>query len=242
MQKLYNEITNLDNYLPSEKVNRLFSTLVENTLKEEKNNLNKKQIENLQKVCSSAEYELEKYWSQKNIYKFPYFENYLKLTKLEWFSLKSCSVHKKHKILFVGGGPLPMTAIMLAKIYRQKVTILEKEKEAVDLSSSLIKELKLQNKIKVIQVDALDFEGYKNFNAIFVAALAGINSNIKDKILEKIKKQTLKNTHILARSSWGARRILYKPLSKHSFKIFKPVMEVKPMNDIVNSFVIFQNI
>ncbi len=246
MQKLYNQIKSLGNYKPSKRVNALFTKLVDVVLSKKYINLSKVQINSLQKICSMAEYELEKYWAQKIIKSskpdatlkdFVYLENYQKLTRLEWFSLKSCSFHKRHSILFIGGGPLPMTAIILASAYKQKVTILERERVAFQIASKLIQKLKLNKKIQVVNSDALDFNLYYKHNVIFLAALV----SQKNKVLSKIKLKIKKNTHILARSSWGTRKILYKPLSKSSFNIFKPIIEIKPMNDIVNSFIIFKN-
>lgn len=251
INKLYKDILNLDSLKPTYKVNKLFSSLVSYVLDpNNKNTLKETELEKLQEICSRAEYELEKHWAKKiiesdnplkTLRKFPYFSNYRKLTQMEWFSLLSCTTHKTHKVVFVGGGPLPLTAIVMAQQYTDKITVLDIDETACELSSQLVRKLKLDKKIEIIKTDASKFENYKNYNAFVVAALAGANMNSKRKILQKIKKDSPKLSHILARSSWGLREILYKPLDKKLYDIFEPVIEVKPKNDVVNSFVIFNS-
>lgn len=249
LRSLYEKIILLNNYKPSKVVNSLFSKLVKVALKEgSSNSLTQSQLTNLQRICSLSEFELEKYWakqitkSKKTLLKlenFPYINNYRKLTKMEWHSLLSCSKHNDHNILFVGGGPLPLTAIILASEYDKKVTVLEKDHDAVNISSELVRRLDLSDKIDVIEKDALEFVEYNNFNVIMVAALAGINKKTKESILSKIKSLSKIGTHVLARSSWGMREILYRPIDTKIFKLFKTEIEVKPHNDIVNSIIIF---
>ncbi len=200
----------------------------------------------LQKVCSAAEYELEKFWTAKilasknpkaALRKFPYHGNYVKLTQLEWLSLLGCTSHRDHKVVFVGGGPLPLTAILLAQVYGKHVTIVEKEKEAAVLSAKLCRALGLQKQVSIVNVAAEDFTGYKKFNTFFVAALAGLERRTKSAIIAKIQKLAPAHSHILARSSWGSREILYRPFDLALHRT-KAIVEVRPHNDVVNSFYI----
>jgi nicotianamine synthase len=251
IRALYRELLALENYRPSEKVNRLFTQLVQYVLNpESKNILKKGEVEKLQRTCQKAEYELEKYWAQKIIHgadaralirEFPYFENYVKLAQLEWSSLLSCTTHRMHNICFVGGGPLPLTAIILAETHGQAVTVLDKDRRACGISRKLIQRLDLDEKISVVEADACAYEDYGKFNVIMVAALAGMEKREKEKILLNIKRYAGQETHILARSSWGARELLYRPLDSKFSKLFHPVMEVIPQNDVINSIVIFKN-
>lgn len=246
LKSLYYQISSLQSLSPSPKVNKLFSKLVLLSLQDQKITLSSNHLHNLQKICGQAEYELEKYWAkriinnQKAFNEFPYIDNYQKLTKMEWHSLLGCSMHTKHNVLFVGGGPLPLTAIVLAQRYDLSVTVIEKEQEAVDLSRNLIQKLALKHKVTIIHQDALRFRCYSDFNVIFVAALAGVDSSIKKEILDHIKTCSKKGTHLIARSSWGSRGLLYRPLDTKLFCEFNTLVEVRPHNDIVNSIVIFE--
>ncbi len=251
IRKLYGKLTALKTYTPSEEVNGLFVELVRLALgPDDKNTLTAEEMDKLQVICGTAEYELEKYWAEKIVRSddpkgvmedFPYMENYQKLTRMEWFSLLSCEAHEEHGIFFAGGGPLPLTAILLARDYGQKVTVADIDADACDFSMRLVKALGLDKKITVINADAAEYEGYGGFNVIIVAALAGLEKGMKGRILGKIKKHALRGAHVLARSSWGMRELLYRPLEPEACDGFKRIIEVRPRNDVVNSIVIFKN-
>lgn len=250
IRKTFKQLVDLRDLRPSEEVNSLFSRLVSHVVKSQiKGNLTRYEVSRLQDICSDAEYELERYWSEQiinannpeaEIKKFPYYNNYEKLTKLEWCSLEGCTEHKKHSILFLGGGPLPMTAILLAQKYKEKSVIIDNNFEAVRVAKLLVKSINLEKMIEVRLADATTFDGYKNFNTIFLAALAGSSLKEKENIVRAIRKSCDKNVHVLARSSWGSRSLLYKPLPNIVYKIFNPIIKIDPFNDIVNSIVIFQ--
>lgn len=252
LKALYQEISTLSSLAPSPKVNQLFQKLVAFALdpKMFESELSSKEIAHLQQLCAQAEFEMEAYWVKRvlaskdpkaELLLFPYYKNYEKLTKLEWFSLLSCENHLSHSVLFIGSGPLPLTAIVLAENYIDKLTVLDYDDEAINLSMRLIKKLGLEKKITVVKGDAKTFSDYKTFNTVFVAALAGALPKDKQEILQKLKTDTPNQSHIIARSSWGAREILYTPIDNKLFQLFKPLIEVRPHNDVVNSIIIFEN-
>jgi nicotianamine synthase len=250
LRTIYNKLTKINNYKPSQRINFLFNQLVSQAIQfgsvEE---FTQEEIETLQKISAKAEYELELFWAKQIIFSenpiemlnnFPYLKNYQDLTKLELSNLKNCLLHDEHNYLFIGGGPLPMTAILLAKEYDLTVTILDNNKQACALSQKLIQLLNLQNKISIINKDG-EIYNYCKHNVIYIAALAGTNSESKQKIFNKIKKTAPDNAHILARTSWRNRKLLYKPLDDYVYEFFKPIIKVDPYTEIVNSFVIFRN-
>lgn len=246
--ELYKKISALEVYTPSEEVNGLFSKLVAEAIDpwgEEM--LSKKQCGCLQKICAYAEYELEMYWAQQiiagteQITDFPYCKNYKDLTRLEWNAVASCAEHDHHKVLFIGSGPLPMTAIMLALNHGVSSTLVDNDQKAVDISQAIIKTLGLDHMIEIVCADGKSFKNYKDFNVIFVAALAGQNASQKIDIFTHIKEAASAHCHVLARSSWGRRQLLYPPLPKKVWALFKPLLEISPYNEIVNSVVIFKN-
>lgn len=250
IKDIYKKISSLKTLTPSEEVNNIFSELVARSIQYEADGkLTRYELSKLQVISAKAEFELEKYWAdriissknpQDELNNFTYYKNYSDLTKLELYSLESCSDHSDHKALFIGGGPLPMTSIMLALEHNINSTIIDSDELAVELSSKLISVLKLENKIKIIHANGSDFD-YTNFNTIYIAALAGLNSKAKNEIFKQIKKTAKKDIHLIARSSWRNRKLLYKPISASIYKIFKPIIKVDPFNDIVNSVIILKN-
>ena len=251
IRKSYEEIRKAGDLSPSSRINRLFGDLVREVTHtfDEEASLSPKEERLLQDLCSRAEYELERYWAkriiassspQKELLRFPYFKNYFDLTRLEWLSLQSCQAHKNHKILFVGGGPLPLTAIMLAREFGAPSTVIDIDETAVALSRQLITRLGLGSMVRILRDDARQFRDYGKFSSIFVAALAGLLPSHKEDIFLRVKQKAKKETHIIARSSWGNRRLLYRPLSPKAYRHFEPVLQIDPYSDIVNSVVILK--
>jgi nicotianamine synthase len=252
-RRLYQSIMALHSLVPGDEVNSLFSELVSKVIHNQidRTQLSSLEIQRLQETCSQSEFELEKYWSQRilesnnplgMLESFPYYKNYLDLSRLELYTLKGCVHHHIQTVLFVGGGPLPMTAIVLAIHFGLCVTILDSDESAVYLSRQLIEKLDLTQKIEIQHEDGATYQNYQGSSMIFVAALAGIDTMSKNNICKQIKAQSQPGTYILARSSWGVRNLLYKPLSTTWYNFFEPIIEVRPHHDIVNSIVILKNV
>ncbi len=247
--KIFNKILNLKSLKPSKETNEAFSELVkysENSFN--KVNLNKMQIVELRKISSAAEYEMELHWADKiiksknpnaELKKFWYYKNYEDLVTLEYINI--ISINKKvKKVLFVGGGPLPLTAIVLATKYNKDPVVLEKDESSFVKSSELISKLKLDKQIKIINIKAENYNAYNEYDLIYLAALVGENEKTKNKMINYIHKVISKNSLLLCRSSHGSRKIIYNPIDKNIFKKLKPLLEVRPYNSIINSFFILQ--
>jgi nicotianamine synthase len=250
INRLYEEISQLKDFSPGEKVNDSFSRLVQLAMKYDKKiELCEDKKQHLQQLSAEAEYQLEKYWADKIINSvdpvkeletFPYFKNYQDLTTLEYNSLHSCVAHKDHKFIFIGGGFLPLTSMVLASKYNTPSTIIDIDKEVTAKSRILIKVLKLDHLID-IQNSAGQTFNYQNYNIIFVAALAGLDSETKTEIFNQIKSTAPKGSHIVARSSWNNRELLYRPIDESIYKSFTPIIKVDPFHDVINSVVILEN-
>lgn len=151
------EAKKLPSYEPSEEVDRFFSQLcvyARSDFEFFRERLDRNfdfsisSVVELQNICSLAEEKMEKFWAQKiidsknprkTLSEFTYYMNYQKLTNLEYHLLLS-QLSSLQKVLFVGSGALPLTAILLAK-QGIKATLVERDNEAYDLSSQLIKVL-----------------------------------------------------------------------------------------------------
>lgn len=248
-RELFNKIKELKNYKPTEDVNRLFSELVNYSINPENSiNLAKKEILDLQSACSSAEAAMEKYWAKRIIQSnkpnlelrnFWYYDNYLKLTQIEWENLKSCGVngHKHDKVMFIGSGALPLTAIFLVKYFGLKVTLVDLDFQALELSRKLVSKLGLVKNFEFVHQDVFKIDNLKDFDIVFLAALVG--GNTKEKITEKVYSKIKKDSHLLCRSAYDNRVLLYKPLNL-SLLNFKCEREVKTYDEVVNSIIIFK--
>ncbi|CAG8978493.1 hypothetical protein HYALB_00005068 [Hymenoscyphus albidus] len=79
-------------------------------------------LPSLHSLCSQAEFELESFWSrkisgvgrsqaEKELHSFPYYSNYVDLTRLELASLYGIDPRPIRKVAFIGSGPLPLTSL-----------------------------------------------------------------------------------------------------------------------------------
>lgn len=133
----------------------------------------------IRQTCGQAEFEMEKYRADRTIQSqdpratlqdFPYLHNYQLLTDLEVQPLKTQKKQLK-KLIFVGSGPLPLTAVLLAQEYGISAVLIERNPEAVSLSRQLIEKLGLPERITVIESDFLDFRSEEHFDAVVMASL-----------------------------------------------------------------------
>jgi nicotianamine synthase len=238
---IYQKLKSFNNYKPSTEVSQTFSALVAYCLNSNnKIHLDPDQIIETQKICSLAEEELEFDFAnkiisnEKTLEEFMYYPNYQDQINLEIESLRTLNRNIK-KILFVGGGPLPLTAILLAKNYDIDCDVIEKDKEYAALSEKLIRKLEIEN-LKIINTEALDYGGYANYDLVIISALSQSNALSKESLINQISSLT---PLTLARYATGNKILLYPDLNKSI--INNIALVVNPTGNIINSFLIIKN-
>ena len=115
-------------------------------------------------------------------------------------------MNKDSRVLFVGSGPFPETALAYATHFHCQVTCLDYSPEAVLLSSRLIEKKRLQNNLQVVYGDAVHFD-YQGYSHIVIAALA----HPKKAILQRICDTATKNVTIICRNVEGIKSLIYEP-------------------------------
>jgi len=249
LTEVYQRLSTYTDLSPTHTINSLFSTLVSYALTSKPIPVPEAVIQNIQHIASRGESALESYWSTRiakskdpwlELLKFPYIGNYKQLISLEWKIVQNCANHDNHSILFCGGGPLPISAILLAHIYHQSVTVIDTDLEAVKQARALIDSMKLNEYISVIHADIHSYTSLSTYSLIYVAALVGKNDAEKEAVFSHLKNSVSPNTHILTRSSWGNRTLLYPPLPQTIQKLFQTYSEFVPSAPIINSVVLLQ--
>lgn len=248
LERHFERINSLDDLSPSEDTNRVFSNLVEDILNEKiQTDLMKSKKTTLRDKCGEAEYRLEKYWTKriinsaepkKEICKFPYYQNYLKLADFEHSTLLSCCEDPDEEAIFVGGGPLPLTAILFAKKYGFNITILDRDEEAVRLCEKLLETLEIDG--DVVESDAKNFDNYGDYGTVHVASMVGKTKKEELSVFREIKSQKTRHGHIIARTVHGNRELLYRPVSKEAKSLFNVLAESRPSKDIINSTIVMK--
>lgn len=254
--QLYHQIMSFPNLNPSPRVNQAFSQLVSLALNPQNQDLIKtispSNLHLLHQRCSDSEYQLELHWANQVLAsphpwqvltQFPYWQNYLKLTALEYdlaVAHNTTLSQTNQPFLFVGSGPIPFTAIILAKTHHHRVICLDSDPIAVSLSSQLITKLQLNHRLTIHHQSGQDYTQYQASPLIWVAALAGLEPQAKQTIFQVIKDQITSNTHILTRSSHGSRQLLYQPLPTQIQRQFQTIAAHHPQDDIINSILLLK--
>jgi len=240
---------------PRAEVNNLFSALVDlviqtpGTIATEvlATSVVQTVVPQLQLLSAQGESALELYWAEKFLAKlhisigdleeFPYFANYEALTALEMTALQKHNLLTE-PILFVGGGPLPLTAILLAHRYGIRFRVIDCDAKAVLVSTRLIQKLGLENLILVECVDLRDVVIMEK--TIFLASLVGGSISEKQQLFTQLAQKIPHDATVVSRSVQGLGELLYVP--KPSTSEFIDVETFMGTREIINTVVISRKI
>lgn len=247
---LFKQISTLPTLKPSSATNEAFSELVTFclTAKPEDITLKSAEIAKLQNLSAEAESEMETYWAKriitstsphKELLSFWYYENYTELVDAEYSHFSTLSKKSKN-VLFVGGGPLPLTAIILNVKHGLTCTVLENNKKSYELARKLVTALGLDKQITIQYEDARTYSKYSTFDLVYIASLVGTTKTSKHQIILSVHNKMSRDSLLLCRSSYDARKLLYLPVPDITLTQLPPIVEVRPGKSIINSFVILQ--
>jgi protein-L-isoaspartate O-methyltransferase len=139
------------------------------------------------------------------------------------------------KVVFIGGGPLPLTLILFNKFFGVKGISVEVIPEIADLSRKVLDKLGLSSQIEVICGDETELS-HLNYDAVMVAAFA----EPKYKVFTTVKNCTDTETKILYRTYTGMRAILYSPITEESLSGFEEIGRVFPTGKVNNTSVLIK--
>jgi nicotianamine synthase len=254
---LYTVLTSAHSLSPAPNVNAAFTSLVQLTSGVSADVaidvLSDAEIINilptLRAMCSEGEGHLESYWAMKIIESehptialedFPYYGNYLKLTEMEYRSLSLIGNRPLKRVLFIGSGPLPLSAILMAQQFGLTVDSIDNDASAVDISTKLINRLGLGNALSIRQADAVSYEHYGYYDAVFLASLVGLDPDAKQTIIATIQKQMKQGGLLIARTAHGLRTLLYPEIDIDLIKGLDAQVIIQPLNEVVNSVIILE--
>lgn len=145
---------------------------------------------------------------------FWYRDNYTELTQLEvkhWAGQGKAPTKDSH-VVFIGSGPLPMTAIDLHLQTGANITCVDSDPEAVRQSRALLRKLNLDRAITVVEGKGEEVD-YRGVTHAMVAALVPEQPKTVAKVLADSP-----NAMIGVRSASGLRTILYPPADTRALK------------------------
>lgn len=108
--------------------------------------------------------------------------------------VRLADITPQDKILCIGGGPCPYTAIMLHQQTGAKVTVIDNNKQCVKQSADLIKQLNLEKSIRIVYGEGEEINCH-GFTVIHLA----LQITPKEKVLKKVIEQAEKGVKILVR-------------------------------------------
>lgn len=197
-------------------------------------------------ALSKAEFAMESWWTRRFLKEevslegtntFWYRDNYKELTALEIEHLETMGHRPRpgDNLIFVGGGPLPFSALDYFFQTGANITVVESDHLAAQLSSALLRQLNLTGNIKV-QHAAGEMFDYKGATHLIVAALVQDEHLVIQRALD-----TAALSVIGARSADGLRSILYPPLHMATQDLSIKCTGSSSVNErVVNTLVTFE--
>lgn len=114
--------------------------------------------------------------------------------------------YKPKRLLFIGSGPMPITALCLQHRLGTQIDCLERYPEAVNESRLVMKKLRMEGAINVFQGRG-ENHNMSEYDVILVALLA----KPKKAILQNILKHCNDDVRIICRTSDNSRHVFYEP-------------------------------
>ena len=143
----------------------------------------------------------------------------------------------QQKVVFIGGGPLPLTLIFFNKIFKSKGVSIEILPEVAELSRRVIKKLGMDSEIEVVNGNETSLNNI-DYTVVMVAALA----EPKERLFANLWESVDKSTPIIYRTYTGMRAILYSPVTEKATRGFHKEVMILPTGNVNNTSVLIRKI
>jgi nicotianamine synthase len=251
VKQVVGDLDRLPSLEPSRVVNRYFSQLVGIVTHSSLIDVDTSEMVDLEttiplsrRLCAQGETLLERYWAKRfialpglsydRLKLFPYFENYEQLVLMEINTIQQSTPFKR--VTFLGGGPLPLSAIIMAHEYGSYVTVIDSDKEAVAISTKLVSALGLAEYISIVQADAYSYQSTDP--VIILGALVGTSPEEKQQLLNHMASTLPVGCLVVARGVDGCGVLLYPPVPIATD--LKYIKTVQGPRSIINTVVVFR--
>jgi nicotianamine synthase len=203
----------------------------------------------LRQLCAVGEYQLETHWANRivaaadagsELALFPYVRNYQQLTELEIHTLLGLGLRRTglRRVAFLGGGPLPLSGLLLSRGLDVPVDVVEVDSDAVALSCAVLHRLDAAGSVHVLQGDARRHPCIAGSDVVVLASLVGVSQADKRAVLSAVADQMRPGAVLVVRSSYQLRSLLYTPVDLNDLLGFRPLALLHPFTAVVNSLII----
>ncbi|KAI1001853.1 hypothetical protein K3495_g6350 [Podosphaera aphanis] len=266
---IYGKLAAMRELKPCLEVDDLFSELVQICTKTIDDKITNMVLENprilnilveLRQLCSRGECQMEEFWNNKvlgeldstpsevkeRMLAFPYFSNYVDLTRMEISAMSSAEEKPIKKVAFIGSGPLPLTSLCMTGLFSSnlsdiKVLNVDNNPKAIEDSRNLCNRLGSRGEMEFLCAEANSSLDLYDYDAVYLAALVGSTQKQKEALLEQVAKRMRPGALLLTRSAERLRRLMYAdfdPTTEQVAKVMDIVLVVHPYNHVVNSVII----
>jgi len=136
------------------------------------------------------------------------------------------------KMLFIGSGPMPITALCLQHRLGIQIDCLERFEDAVEESQKVMKKLRVEGRVHVMQGYG-ESVNVAEYDVVLIALLA----KPKRAILENILRTSQQDVKVIFRTSENSRCVFYEPTLMHDiptqFEVIEHAQAV--MDDTISS-------
>ncbi len=194
----------------------------------------------------------EWYWSKKILASrtsgraalrgYTYYQAFARTASISFDDLKILlGGRPARRCLFVGAGPLPLTAVLMADYFGVRVDTLEIEEAAFHQGRAFIKTIGYSTKVRFIKADAFTFD-YQPYDVIVAASLVGEHEREKIRLLRRIARTAPMGAVVLARTAHDLKTLMYQPVPEKDYGPLKIQLTVKPYDPelMANSYIMFK--
>lgn len=126
------------------------------------------------------------------------------------------------KVLIVGSGPCPMTAVVLHQAFPgTSIICVDREPEACTLASAIVARLGLED-VEVLLVDGSDLASMEAVDCVLISLTVGATEAEKRKLIRHVSRNVAPNAVFGVRSAIGWGKLLYPFISNmDTFEVAK---------------------
>lgn len=199
-------------------------------------------------ICAKGEELLEKYWAEKflgmkdlnfeRLKEFVYFRNYQLLADWEYELICDYMALKPAKIMFVGSGSLPLSALLMTVRYGVTIDCFDCDFEAVKSSRELVARMGLSDCVKIVHGDFFEQKNFEQYDLVMIAALVGFTEVEKKNVLAHLNVFLPKGKAFLMRSADKLKTLLYQEVKQEWLGDFQSVKVFHPEGEVINSVIL----
>lgn len=175
----------------------------------------RKHISQFRNLYGQFLYELELQWSKKlldhlagPLTEYPKYRHYELRVSYEMHMLQVVRPRPFYRILLIGCGPLPLSALMIKHKFGVEVDLLDRSAEALSHARRLIRRHGKGMKNKFLHTDALRFAGFDKYEVVFLAGTVGSDSITRQKIIERIFSRMKEGSVLVLRPPINLEKLL----------------------------------